>query len=159
MGRIAVGHDACDMPVTHLSEIGIAVEKHIHLMDNRYNNVFINKYVIMPNHIHMLIAVSCAPEDEYRDDIRVSFYGTSQASCPTSVCAKTALSSSQNRQHEIIPKFISLFKRYCNREIGHNIWQARYFDHVVRSENDYFEIADYIEHNPVKWTLDRYYNC
>ena len=157
LGRVAVGHDACDMPATRLSDIGTTVEKHIHLIDNRYNNIFIDKYVIMPNHVHMLIAVCCAPLEEYKDDIRASFYGTSQASCPTSAVAKTALSSSQSRQHELIPKFVSIFKRSCNHEVGHNIWQSRYYDHVVREEKDYLEIVEYIENNPVKWAEDKYF--
>jgi len=37
------------------------------------------------------------------------------------------------------------------------IWQFRYHDHIIRNENEYKEIWEYIEENPEKWTLDRYY--
>ncbi len=40
---------------------------------------------------------------------------------------------------------------------GNRIFQRSYHDHIVRDETDYREIWDYIENNPQKWTLDRYY--
>lgn len=153
LGKV-VGYDASDVPRVELSSIGRIAEKYIRLMDNKYNNVFVDKYVVMPNHLHLLIAVSHLLDGEYESDERVTFFGTSQASSPTS---RTTLSISQYRQHEIIPKIVSLFKRYCNHEIGYNIWQRSYYDHVIRSEQDYREIWEYIENNPAKWTEDIYF--
>ena len=57
----------------------------------------------------------------------------------------------------IIPKFISLFKRYCNREIGYNIFQRSFHDHIIRGENDYLKIWNYIDTNPAKWEEDCFY--
>lgn len=122
LGRI-VGYGACDVSQTELSRYGKTVDKYVHLMNNRYNNVFIDSYIIMPNHIHMIIAVSNASAQEYDNQTRVGYFGTSQAPSPTpQVIEKTELRHSPNRANEIIPKFISLFKRYCNHEIGLNIW-------------------------------------
>ncbi len=39
-----------------------------------------------------------------------------------------------------IAKFISTYKRFCNKEIGENIWQYRSYDHVIRDEDDYLKI-------------------
>ena len=86
----------------------------------------------MPNHIHLIIKI-----------VNESHIGMSQAPYPTS--------------NAIIPKFISLFKRYCNREIGNNIFQRSFHDHIIRNENDYLKIWNYIETNPVKWEEDCFY--
>ena len=48
-------------------------------------------------------------------------------------------------------------KRLVNRRIGHDIWQRSFHEHVIRNEQDYREIWEYIDQNPVKWVEDRYY--
>jgi len=37
------------------------------------------------------------------------------------------------------------------------LWQRGYYDHIVRSENDFLRIWNYIDNNPLKWELDCYY--
>ena len=37
------------------------------------------------------------------------------------------------------------------------LWQRGYYDHVIRNEEDYLAVWQYIETNPVKWELDQYY--
>ena len=41
-------------------------------------------------------------------------------------------------------------------EVG-RLWQRGYYDHIVRSENDFLRIWTYIDNNPLRWELDRYY--
>ncbi len=55
-------------------------------------------------------------------------------------------------------KFISLLKRYCNREYGRNIWQRNYHDHIIRGQKDYEKIWEYIDTNVVKWESNCFYN-
>ena len=38
------------------------------------------------------------------------------------------------------------------------VWQRNYFDHIIRSDEDYLRIAEYIYNNPGKWEEDRFYN-
>lgn len=157
LGRI-VGDGACDVPHAALFPKGKVTEKYIHLMDNKYNNIFIDSYVIMPNHVHMIIAVSNAPEEAYDDRTRVGYFGTSQAPSPTPhSSSKMTLSENPDRANKIIPKFISLFKRYCSREIGEDIWQRGYYDRVIRNYYEYINIRNYIDGNPARWTEDEYY--
>ena len=54
-------------------------------------------------------------------------------------------------------KFISLLKRYCNREYGKNIWQSSYNDHIIRGEKDYKKISEYIDKNVINWARDCFY--
>jgi len=38
-----------------LNQIGLIVKKHIQNIPGYYQNVFIDKYVVMPNHIHLIL--------------------------------------------------------------------------------------------------------
>ena len=37
------------------------------------------------------------------------------------------------------------------------LWQRNYYEHVVRNEEDYLKIADYIQTNPKRWQEDTYH--
>ena len=50
-----VGEGLCALPGNILSEIGKDIEKTIHYINNNYAGVLISKYVIMPNHIHLIV--------------------------------------------------------------------------------------------------------
>ena len=124
-----VGGGAFDAPYTNLSRTGITVEKFIK-SGERIPNVHIDKYVIMPNHIHMILLVEAGCG------------GTSKAPSPTNA---------------VSPHFVSTFKRFCHKEAGFVIFQRSYHDHVIRNEKDYLEIWEYIENNPAKWNEDCFY--
>jgi hypothetical protein len=57
----------------------------------------------------------------------------------------------------MIPRFVASLKRFSNLEIGKNIFQRSYHDHVIRNEQGYLKIWEYIENNPKKWELDCFY--
>ena len=119
-----VGGGAFDAPRIILSPQGEIVEKYI-LSTNNIPNLRVDKYVIMPNHIHLLLSVenSC---------------GTSWAPSPT---------------NNKISLAVSTLKRFVNKEIGYNIFQRSFYDHVIRNKNDYNEIWQYIENNPARWIM------
>ena len=125
-----------DIPKLKLFKCGAIVNKYIQKMDLKYDNISIDKYVIMPNHIHLIIKVSNPIK------INPNFCGTSRAPNPTNAT---------------IPKYISLLKRYCNREIGASIFQRSFHDHIIRGEKDYAKISYYIDLNPQKWRKDCFY--
>ena len=123
-GHIVGGGDF-DAPQIILSPWGEIAQKH--LLSQNNSGVVLDKFVIMPNHIHLLIKI----ED-----------GTSPAPSPTNA---------------IIPSTISLFKRKVNHEIGRNIFQRSFHDHIIRNEHDYKEIWEYIDSNPARWASDDLY--
>ena len=126
-----VGVDVLDDPRVELTAYGKIVDKYINQLNDFYENISVEQYVIMPNHIHMILFV--------RDG------GSSRTSTPTV------------RQHSIVPTVVSTLKRFCNKEIGDNIWQRYYYDHVIRDKRDYEEISKYIYENPLKWQFDELY--
>ena len=93
-----------------------------------YSHLSVDKYVIMPDHIHFLISIH-------------ETNGHPGRGVPTRTSA--------------IAQFVGTFKRFCNKEYGENIWQGRYYDHVIRNPQDYDEIWEYIENNPVKYALNQ----
>ncbi len=123
-----VGDGALDIPKTQLSKIGQAVNKYI-LSSNNIPGITVDKYIIMPNHIHLILIVK-------------NTHGTSKEPSPT---------------NHIIPHAISTLKRFVNKEIHQNVFQRSFHDHIIRSEKDYVKIWEYIANNPAKWKEDCFY--
>ena len=48
-------------------------------------------------------------------------------------------------------------KGYATREIGFSVWQKSFHDHIIRTEQDYQMVWQYIENNPLKWEEDIFY--
>ena len=59
LGKI-VGDDAHIVPKNILSNYGLICDKYINYINIKYENVKVNKYVIMPNHIHLIIFLNRA---------------------------------------------------------------------------------------------------
>ncbi len=138
LSSISVGDGAHDVPKPQLTRIGKIVEKYI-LSTNKIKSVSVKHYVIMPNHIHMIILIK-PTVNEYIEDL--DNIGTSRGPCPT---------------NEIIPHIVSTFKRFCNKEIGEDIFQRSYYDHIIRDKEDYQKRAKYIYENPKRWFYDELY--
>ena len=123
LGR-CVGADVLIGPHIELSQYGKSVENILSQMPN------VDKYVVMPNHIHMIFAIPVQKDGEN---------GPMRTSAPT------------------IPGLVRYFKRMVTQQCGDSIWQRSYYDHIIRDEADYLRIWEYIEENPAKWTEDEYY--
>lgn len=123
-----------DVPRVELTQKGMVVEKYI-LSSLNVKWVKEINYVIMPNHIHILVFVKSQmiPRDV-------------EAPSPT------------NRQNQFVPRFVSTLKRLCNKEIGYNIFQRSYYDHIIRNDRDLDEHIRYILENPLNWQLDELYS-
>jgi REP element-mobilizing transposase RayT len=56
-----------------------------------------------------------------------------------------------------LSKIIAYFKQFVSRKVGYSPWQRSFYDHIIRDEEDYLRIVEYIENNPLKWELDLLY--
>ena len=117
--------------------IGGIYQKYINQLNNFYNNISVIKYVIMPDHIHLLLSISS---------------GQSRTPVPTRDNIKS------DNQNSTVAKFVSTFKRFCNKEYGQNIWQSRSYDHVIRDQADFDKHLQYIYENPFGWQKDEFYS-
>ncbi|MBQ2973561.1 MAG: transposase [Clostridia bacterium] len=127
LGSVHVGRDAHIPPTVELSETGKVAEKYIQNINFVYDNISVENYVIMPNHIHFLFLFYEEP----------SVIGGMKASRPT------------------LFTVIRSFKTMVTKEIGYSVWQDSYFDEIIDSENGYLEAWRYIDENPLKWTLKK----
>ena len=125
LSRIA-GMDAIEGPSVELLSYGQIAAKYINQLNEFYDDLSVESYVIMPNHIHILLRVLEGPQNTLSSTV----------------------------QNSIVSRFISTFKRFCNKEYGKNIWQARSYDHVIRDQTDFDKHLKYIYENPFKWTTD-----
>ena len=121
-----------DPPNVELLPYGIIANKYIKQLNEFYDMIDVDKYVIMPNHIHILLVLK--PNES----------GSSRTPIPTA-------------QNSVVSRLVSTFKRFCNKEYGENIWQSHFHDHIIRNQDDYDEIAKYIRDNPKRWIYDELY--
>jgi len=56
-----------------------------------------------------------------------------------------------------IGSIIRGFKIGVTKQIGYSIWQRNYYEHIIRNEQSYTRIADYIINNPTNWEKDKFY--
>ena len=107
-----------------------------------FQNVELDQFVIMPNHIHGVIKIYD------HKPVGVQYIEPLQ----------------ENKYQHIIPKSIgsiirsykSAVTRWCSKNNHQNFqWQRNYYEHIIRNENELNRIREYIQNNPLKWELDR----
>ena len=54
-----------------------------------------------------------------------------------------------------VASIVRSIKTLTTKEIGTSIFQRSYYDHVIRNQQDYNEIWEYIENNPQKWVREK----
>lgn len=107
-----------------LSAFGKIVHDVISNITDHYSAIRVDYYVIMPDHVHILLRI--AADDSGR-----------RIAAPT------------------ISTVVNQMKGAASRAAGFSLWQKGYYDHIVRSDEDYREIWNYISGNPMQWAEDR----
>ena len=116
-------------PQIKLSATGRIADSAIREIPVHYQSVSIEKYVIMPNHVHLLISINQAAEN---NNGRL-------------IIAPT------------VSRIIKQFKSEVTKKAGFSLWQKGFYDHIIRNDADYESVWIYIDENPVKWENDEYY--
>ena len=119
-----VGEGLCTLPIAKLTPIGEAVKESIKYIACHYDNTAVDKFVIMPNHIHLIITNQTGGHG----DPPLQIYD-----------------------------IIGNFKSFTTHKYGKTLWQRSFHDHIIRGENDYLKIWNYIDTNPQKWQEDCFY--
>ncbi len=121
-------------------------------LSNLYSGIVLDKFVIMPNHIHAIIIIGASTEE----NVGVALAATQSAQ------NNRAGASPAPTIGEIVGMFKSLCVRDWLRYIKENkvdaigkLWQRNYYEHIVRNEDKLNKIREYIINNPLKWELDR----
>ena len=111
-----------------LTETGSILQSQLLALPNRFPGVNINKYVIMPTHLHAIL-------DFYRD---------------------AAGASPRPTLSDVVGTLKSLTTRECNRCFGtpgRILFQKSFYESVLRNQADYLARWKYIDENPLKWAI------
>ena len=127
LGEVCVRDGVLDVPEVKLSDFGMIVRNQILEMEQIYQDLTIETFCVMPNHVHLLITL------------------------------RGGTSGTPSRTNETIPAFVSTLKRFTNQKCEQKLWHRSYYDHIIRSDSDYRRIWHYIDINPQKWEEDPYY--
>lgn len=139
-------------------------------LPNHYPNCILDKFIVMPNHVHGLIFIDNRMNGVKRDDIKNKFdvintpveTGLKPVSTINGNTIKNNQCNNQYPKRYSLSEIIRGFKTFTAREInkmqntpGQPLWQPRFYDHVVRNECTLNRIRRYIVNNPIKWQRDR----
>jgi REP element-mobilizing transposase RayT len=140
--RISVGDGLARPAYTsvELTDIGEQIMRMVDYINQRYDNTFIDKYVIMPNHVHLILVIGNCGET-----------GQANGAAGRNETAGRASPS------PTVGNIIGGLKSGVSRNICFSPWQRFFHDHIIRDEADYNRIAEYIEQNPAKWEEDCFY--
>lgn len=122
----------------HLYKRGGIAQQFIVDLSTKYPYAKVDKYVIMPNHVHLLLSI-----DNQMNDMG----NITETPSPT-VGAIIGWYKYQTTKQMNNPMDNETFK----------IWQRSFHDHIIRNDEEYQEIWDYINTNPQRWKDDCFYH-
>jgi putative transposase len=141
----------------NLSNCGVLADIFWHEIPHHSQNVELGVFTVMPNHIHGILILN---ENSIIPD-SVSDFATA-----TDVQTGHALSlpghqryqnQGKNTVSSIIGSYKSAVTKHANRMGFDNGWQTRFHDHIIRNDQEYQRINDYIESNVDKWSKDKFF--
>ncbi len=128
VGRGLAPAEASGMEYTSFGKIA---EQQLLSLKDRYAYLSVDQYVIMPNHIHVVLIL----ESE----------AAGASPCPTIT--------------DIVCAYKSLTTRECKKNgFDGKLFQTSFYEHIIRGREDYEEIVKYIYENPIRWYYDELYN-
>jgi len=129
------------------------IEKHWLNIPENFKNIELDRWVVMPNHLHgIIVIVGAIHESPARENI---IYNDNER-------AIRELPLPENRRKMLLPRIIGKFKMNSSKEInillnrsGQKLWQRNYYEHIIRNQKSLDKIRAYIKNNPGNWDKDR----
>ena len=130
-----------------LNEYGQIAHNEWMKLTERFSNFELDVFQIMPNHMHGIILLN---------DISVGagFTSAQNDGQPQGIAPTIG---------DIIGAYKSLVANGCleiykskNETMG-KLWQRNYYDHIIRNEQSYHRISEYIKNNPSNWENDKFH--
>ena len=146
-----------------LSEIGEIAHRFWNEIPNHFPFVELGEYVVMPNHVHGILIFNKLVEAY--NQVETPKLGVS-TTAETIVATKTdqhnrTAAASQKWYSGTLGAIVNQYKRVCTinaRKIHSDFaWQSRFHDHIIRNEDSFQRISNYILSNPLNWTDDQFF--
>ena len=135
-----------------LTKFGFVAEQQWKKLPNRFPNIELGAFVIMPNHMHGIIVIT---------DGRGTAGNPNDLDGESSRRAPTTREGFQKPVMGSIPTIIRSYKSAVAYRInlmrktqGIPIWQRNYWEHIIRNQQDLQNKTDYLEANPILWDED-----
>lgn len=132
-----------------LNDAGIMLARHWQMLPQRFTNIRLDAFVVMPNHIHSIIVLT---------DGRIG--PPTEATLPsppraTLVVAPTSLGDVVGAYKSLTTvEYVRGVKASGWAPFDGKLWQRNYYEHIIRNESSLHDIRQYIIHNPAKWAED-----
>ena len=142
LGNINVGNCALTVP----SIIGEKVIECWNNISRLNDNINIDSFCLMPNHLHGIIVLNNRVENIKNNKV----YGF-----------EVKEEKGHRSLHGVIRDFKSVTTRHYNKLVDeplkNTLWQKSFHDHIIRNEQELQNIREYISNNAAKWQDDIYY--
>lgn len=160
-----------------LNDAGMMVENEWLKLPKRYKNIQLHEFVIMPNHFHAILEITkqnnatVATLVVAQNETVAQNDGDSQKGQPQGIAPTDNPTDMDNPtdtvKNETIGDMVGAFQSIVTVEyirgvktldwqpFNGKIWQRNYWEHIIRTENDYQRIAQYIINNPKNWNKDK----
>ena len=129
-----------------LNQAGKIAEKELRNTEKIRENVEMDCFIVMPNHVHAIIKIGNS----------VGAY----CNTPLQKQTKTKFQSPSKNLGAIVRGYKSTVTKKINElqnTPGIPVWQRNYHEHIIRNEKSLGKIRDYIFHNAAKWEKDKFH--
>jgi REP element-mobilizing transposase RayT len=145
-----------------LSHVGIIADICWHEIKQHAENIELDVFVVMPNHVHGILILNGSLPDvmvETRHALSLPSPSPSQSSAPPekSIGQKRFQNQGKNTLSSIIGGYKSAMTKHSHRLGFDFAWQVSFHDHVIQDEQSLFRIQNYILNNPGNWDQDKFY--
>lgn len=163
-----------------LSKQGILADVFWHEIKNHAQNVELDEFMVMPNHIHGILVLnnSGGDGDDKNNNNNANVETTHALSLPSrpspqphpelpqSPSPQSKKTIGQQRfQHQgknslssIVGSYKSVVTKHANRLQLDFGWQSRFYENIIRDAEAYEQIKNYIRNNPSNWKEDKFFN-
>ncbi len=132
----------------HLTQIGKIVFQEWLRIPNRFNNVKLDEFVIMPNHLHAIILITGHNKIRGVDGSQID------ASSPVLGRFSSPVSTSIPTIMRWFKSTVSLRFHRLTATVGIRLWQHNYYEHILHDNEELDRIRIYILDNPRRWMED-----
>lgn len=134
-----------DFAFLRATEIGKIAEKFWREIPDHFPFVKLDKFVIMPNHVHGIIQID-NPDPAGTQDFAFPLFQPEY---------QNKFGPQSKNLSSIIRGFKIGVTKYANNKKIDFAWQSRFHDHIIRNDYELDRIRQYIIYNPIKWESDQ----
>jgi REP element-mobilizing transposase RayT len=146
------------------SEIGDFAQQCIEQIPEIHPDVTIPEYVVMPNHIHLIVRITPVGLPQCAVGLPQCDSPTTQCDSPTTCDDHTTKNEEMQRRanrcgrlSHVIGQFKGVVTKYAHEHRIDFGWQPRFHDRIIRNNDEMIEIVKYIRNNPALWVQDRFH--